>query len=89
MKINPIFFVALLIAYDNLCRDHSIEQTNEDVQAIFYRRLMDAIWEIQGSFRKREIVENLASEYPILEKVVKPNSFVDILTDDRAKSVDS
>ncbi len=70
MKIDGLFFLTLLIAYDDLCRDYVLLRSDEEVETVFYRKIVEAFFSFQGLPGQNNLVTSIVGGYPILKKVL-------------------
>jgi hypothetical protein len=76
MKINELFFWVLLVAYDDLCRDYVLLQANEEIETVFYRKIVEAFFLFQSSFAKENLIASMTGGYPILKKVTNDSGML-------------
>jgi hypothetical protein len=69
MKVNEMFFWALLLAYDDLCKECVLHHLNGEPETVFYRRLIDAVFRIEAMALKEKFVMSVVCDYPILKHV--------------------
>lgn len=79
MKVNELFFWALLIAYDDLCRDYVLRTQDEEVETVFYRKITEAFFLMQSLIVKENLIASMVGEYPILKRVASESGMFKVL----------
>jgi hypothetical protein len=78
MKVNEMFFWALLLAYEEACQELSLRMSAYEAETFFYRFLNNGFFRLQSCPFKEKYLVYKMKNYQILKDVIKESELVDL-----------